>query len=109
MKNLGTNIFNLRVKSGLTQSALAKKLNVTTATIYRLEKNQFSPSIETVIKLAQVFDVSTDSLLLMTPQGNKIKSSNANLSKRLQAIEKLTFKDQQALFDIIDAFLKSKR
>lgn len=47
----------------MTQATLAKRVGVTNATISAYEVGARVPSFEVLIKLAQVFHVSTDNLL----------------------------------------------
>ena len=47
----------------MTQATLAKRVGVTNATISAYEVGARAPSFEVLIKLAQVFRVSTDNLL----------------------------------------------
>lgn len=61
---LGKRIKELRNKSKLTQSELAEKVGVTKSTIASYENDSRTPSYEVLIKMASVFKVSTDSLLL---------------------------------------------
>ena len=61
-------IFAQRLKSlikeiGLSQEALAKKLNLDKSTIAKYETEKISPSIEMLIIFAKFFKVSTDYLL----------------------------------------------
>ena len=61
---LGKRIKELRNKSKLTQTELAKQVGVTKSTIAAYENDSSSPSYEVLIKMANVFKVSIDSLLL---------------------------------------------
>jgi len=106
--NLGKNIHQLRIKAGLSQDEFAKLLKVSQPNVNRWENNIVVPSIKTVIKIARVLKISADSILFSTKDKNRLKSSNLALSKRLKNIEKLPTKDRRTLFQIIDAFLKSK-
>lgn len=56
-------IKNLRVNSGMNQVQLAKRLGVTKSAVNSWETGTNSPSLIYIIKLAQVFGVSTDYLL----------------------------------------------
>ena len=58
MKNLA----ELRVSSNLTQKELAKILNVTDKAYWSYESGRTEPSINTLIKIADYFDVSLDYL-----------------------------------------------
>lgn len=57
------NIRKLRDAKKMTQSELANWVGVTNATISSYEVGTRTPSYEVLIKLAQVFHVSTDNLL----------------------------------------------
>jgi len=50
-----TRIKQLREKHGLTQEALAVKVNVTRQTILFLEKGKYNPSLRLAHKIARVF------------------------------------------------------
>lgn len=61
---LGKRIKELRNKYKLTQSNLAERLGVTVSSIAAYENNSRQPSYEVLIKMADVFKVTIDSLLL---------------------------------------------
>ncbi len=54
---------NLRKNNNLLQSDLADKLNVSTSTIGMWEQGRNKPDDESITKMAQIFNVSTDYLL----------------------------------------------
>lgn len=56
-------IKNLRVHSGMSQPQLAERLGVTKSAVNAWEMGTNSPSLSYIIRLAQVFGVSTDYLL----------------------------------------------
>lgn len=58
----GNNIKNLRVKKNMTQSDLAEKLNLSRPTIGRYENDERFPDKDTIIELAELFDVSIDEM-----------------------------------------------
>lgn len=60
---LGEKIKALRMNNGLSQVDLAKKLDVTKQCVSNWENENIMPSIDTLIKLANFFSVSTDYLL----------------------------------------------
>ena len=60
---LGKNIRDLRTACGWNQVELAKRLNVTKQTVSNWENENILPSVETLIRLAKTFNVSTDYLL----------------------------------------------
>lgn len=107
--NLGKNIKELRIKAGLSQDEFAKLLKVQQPNVYRWECNVVTPSIQTVIKIAKTMNVSADNILFSASDRKKLETSNSGLAKRLKAIEKLDYKDQNTLFQLIDTYIKSKK
>ena len=61
---IGKRIKELRNKYKFTQTELAEKVGVTKSTIAAYENDSRQPSFEVLIKMAEVFKVSIDSLLL---------------------------------------------
>ena len=60
---LGARLRFLRNEAGLTQKQLAERLNMRDNTISQYEQGDRTPSVETQMKLAQLFDVSIDFLV----------------------------------------------
>ena len=60
---LGEVIKKLRTAHNLSQVQLANGLNVSKQTVSNWENNNILPSIEMLVKTAQLFSVSTDYLL----------------------------------------------
>lgn len=58
-------IKTLRSASGMTQADLARRLNITRASVNAWEMGVSNPSTEFVIEMAKIFGVSTDYLLDM--------------------------------------------
>lgn len=56
-----------RKESGLTQSQTAEKVGVTQSTVSAWENGTVMPSAALLLKLADLFDCSTDELLGRTP------------------------------------------
>lgn len=63
MVNFGEKLKALRAEFGMTQAELASRLRVTKSVISYYELCERTPSPETLIKLADVFHVTTDYLL----------------------------------------------
>lgn len=61
--SIGEQIKKLRTAKNITQSELAERVNVTKATISAYENETRQPSYDVLIKIAQLFHVSTDNLL----------------------------------------------
>ena len=60
---LGTRIKELRKEFGLSQVELAMRMEVTKQTISNWENENIQPSIDMLVGLANVFNVTTDDLL----------------------------------------------
>lgn len=60
---LGEKIRNLRKENKISQEALAEKLGVSRQSISLWENDQTMPSMENIISIANIFGVSTDTLL----------------------------------------------
>ena len=55
-KRLSNNIRKLRFEAGeMSQQTLADKVGVTRQTIFAIEKNKYSPSLEVAFKISNVF------------------------------------------------------
>lgn len=61
--SIGTRIQELRKRQNMTQEGLAEQLEVTRQVISKWECEQSVPSSEMVIRMSQIFGVSTDYLL----------------------------------------------
>lgn len=61
---LGDNIKQYRKKYQLSQDELAEKLGVTRQSISLWETGQTQPSLENIVALAKLFQISTDTLLI---------------------------------------------
>lgn len=60
---LGHRINELRRAFGWNQVQLAERLNITKQTVSNWENENIQPSIEMLVKLAELFHVTTDYLL----------------------------------------------
>lgn len=76
----GKLLANLRKEKGVLQKEVATYLNMTVATISNYEKGVHLPDLNTLIMLADYFDVSTDYLLQRTDYKESINTLNYRLS-----------------------------
>ena len=63
MVNFGNKLRQLRTEAGMTQTDLAKRLNITKSVVSYYELSERNPSPDVLIQLANIFHVSTDYLL----------------------------------------------
>ena len=66
---LGEKIKRLRNSQNMTQTELAERLNITKSTVSSYENDSRLPSYDVLIKMAQLFNVTIDSLLMDERKG----------------------------------------
>jgi transcriptional regulator with XRE-family HTH domain len=54
----GERLRQLRDAAGLTQEGLARRIDMSTATVYKLERREIDPAWSTVVRLAKALGVS---------------------------------------------------
>ena len=85
---LGDNIRKYRRLNNMSQDELAEKLNVTRQSISLWENEQTQPSLENIVALAKLFEVSTDELL--ASDKTELSASNTATAPRASAPKKKT-------------------
>lgn len=103
MESVGERIKRLRKNMGLTQSDLAEKLNLECAAVSKYETNRVPLTQESLIKLADIFNVSTDYLLGL----NENKTLNqpieiAASTKDKLDISALSDKGKEYIIDLVE-------
>ena len=63
MKVFQENLIELRKRNNLTQKAMANSLGITQPSYIRYENGTAEPTQQTLVKIADLFDVSIDFLL----------------------------------------------
>jgi methanogenic corrinoid protein MtbC1 len=95
--NLSNNIKTLRKEKNINQSQLAKLLKISQTSVAHYEKGDRQPTIETLIRLSSIFEVSLDELI-----GNKKNEKNIgpliNKQEIVQHMTNLLIKRKDALF-----------
>ena len=69
------NLKTLRKQKGFSQEELASRLHVVRQTISKWEKNLSVPDADTLIRLAEILEVSVSELL-----GSKLENENENVT-----------------------------
>lgn len=67
----------LRKRAGLTQTQLAKELNITPSALGNYEQGRRLPCIETLVALTEIFDTSLDYLVTGKEHGSSADPSTA--------------------------------
>ncbi len=110
MTTLGNRIQQLRKEKNLTQTALAKLINISLPQLVRYETKEVQPTADTLKNLSNVFGVSIDFLV----NGNldeKAESTlgNSKLLQHFKAVEKMNNEDKSVVLRLIDAFITKKQ
>lgn len=63
MVNFGYKLKELRARAGMTQTDLAKRLGITKSVVSYYELQERNPSPDILIRLAEIFHVTSDYLL----------------------------------------------
>ena len=71
MKVFGSRVNDLRLKANLSQTEVANQINLSRATYAKLESGEKSPTLEQLLRLSEIFKISTDQLLANQPINNK--------------------------------------
>jgi len=110
MITLGNRIQQLRKEKGMTQTVLAKQINISLPQLVRYETKDVQPTAETLKLLANVFGVSID--FLVNGDTDEKAENTLNDSKLLQqfkAVEKMSKDDKSVVLKLIDAFITKKQ
>lgn len=76
---IGEQIQHIRIEKGLTQERLAEMLEVSRQSVSKWELGQAIPDVEKIIRMSELFDVSTDTLLLRNPEDMEEKKNPLHL------------------------------
>lgn len=99
---MGDRIKTARKNRGLTQEALAEKVDVTLYYMGEIERGTKTPSLDLFIRLVEVLDVSADYLLRDT-----VSIGNVYGDKRMaRKLENLTPRQRAAIEALIDTYIE---
>ena len=105
---LGSRLAQIRKERGFTQSELAQRVGAPQPVISDYERGMLRVNPTMLAKLSEVLQVSADELLGRAPAA-KQPPLNRRFFRRLQAVDKLPKRDQDALLRTIDAFLSARK
>ena len=72
----------LRQQNKLSQSEVARRIGISSSAVSAYDADQISPSLETLVKLANLFHVSTDYLLGVDYPRDKAVLDTSGLNKQ---------------------------
>ncbi|HBH07205.1 MAG TPA: XRE family transcriptional regulator [Flavobacteriales bacterium] len=103
MLHIGERITQLRKQHHLSQEELAKRAQVSRTIIGNYERNTNTPSIEVLVKLARVFNVTVDYLI----GEGQLSSLNKDTIKRIEDIENLSEENKNFVLKMIDMAIQN--
>ena len=106
---LGLRLARLRKERGFTQVELAEKLAIAQPIVSDYERGRLRPHPDMLTRLASALQVSTDELLGLEQTDEAPIALNRRFLRRLQAVDRLPKRDQEALLRTIDAFLAARK
>lgn len=96
----------LRESRKLTQARLAELIGVNSRAYNRWERGNFIPQLDTLVKIADVLNVTLDELVGRTTTVREPAVHNPKLYALLQEVDGLPDSDQQALIILMDSLVK---
>ncbi len=89
----------IRIKKGMSQGDVAKKLDCSANVYARYERGERQPSVETLIKLSDIFDVSVDFIIgNPEPQMLRLSKYEMELVKEARGADERAREDALILF-----------
>lgn len=76
---IGEKIQELRIQRGLTQERLAEMLEVSRQSVSKWELGQAIPDVEKIIRMSELFDVTTDTVLLRNTEDDTVNKNPLHL------------------------------
>jgi transcriptional regulator with XRE-family HTH domain len=98
----------IRKDRGFTQAELADKAGMIQALISDYELGKLRPHPDVLVRLARALGASADEILGLAPIAKAHGVHNRRFLRRLEAVDKLPKRDQDALLRTIDAFLSAR-
>lgn len=104
--SVGTRIRQLRKEKGLTQRELANASDLHFSVINRYEANQAVPNGQSLKRLSEVLDVSSDYLLFDdAPRTGRVAIKDSDLYQKFLLIDRLTYEDRNAIRILLEAMI----
>lgn len=99
----------LRSARNITQSRLAELLEVDPRVYNRWERGSSAPQFDTVVKIADLLQLSLDELAGRKEPSGELKIHNYELYNLYQQVDNLPDEDQKALVLVIDSLVKKSQ
>lgn len=101
----GERLKALRTEAGWSQAELAEKIDSDARQVSRYENNKVAPGLEAVIRMAQVFNVTVDYLLIERAERRPLNAPSSHVDARLADLDQLTDEERATITNVIDALV----
>jgi transcriptional regulator with XRE-family HTH domain len=106
---LGERVKQLRKEAGWSQAELGEKVGTDSQRISRYENGRITPSLEAIVRIAEVFDISLDYLLVDDVPRRRLHAAEHALGDRLAAVGELSEEDLASLLNVLDGLVAKSR
>jgi transcriptional regulator with XRE-family HTH domain len=96
-------VHELRKEHGWSQADLAAKIGADAGQISRYENGRITPSADALVRLAEVFDVTTDYLLIEDAPRRPLRAPEDALGPKLAELAHLDDNERALVLGVIDA------
>jgi len=100
----GKRLAQIRKEKKLSQSDLAKMVDIHANVLGRYERGEARPFVEMAAKLAEALQVSLDFLV-----GNSDLKFDKETINRIVGMQSLDEEEQKTIFKIVDAFIRDTK
>ena len=97
---------DLRATCKLTQTRFAELLEVSPRVYSRWENGDVTPHFDTIVRIAELLEVTLDDLAGRTESQDPPKIHNLELHRLYQKVDQLSDEDQKALLVVLDSLVK---
>ena len=98
--SFGERLTIVRKRKRLSQADVGKLIGINGDAYGRYERNEVRPTIEMATKIANSLNISLDYLV-----GKTDFELDDNIVKRIQEVSKMSDKDKEHVFSLLDAFI----
>jgi transcriptional regulator with XRE-family HTH domain len=105
METIAQRLARLRKERGITQEEMAHLLGISQPIVSDYERGELRLHGELIVKLVKILGVTADEILGLESSRNNNTLKSRRFLRRIQQIEKLSKRDQEAVLRTIDAFL----
>ena len=109
MEKFTERLKQLRSARKMTQTRLAQLLDVSPRVYNRWENGVATPHLDTVVRIADILDVSLDELAGRKDTNGEANIHNPELHRLYKKVDQLSDEDQKALVVVLDSLVKRSR